>query len=413
MSKALAIFVLVPLLFASLLSVLAVGVSLWDASCPFRNPLSELVLRVPSMVLAITRLFRTYKRTWGKRTSSSQSAENEQKTPMATQSAVGSEKVTCMKGDNGAKNGLRVTDEEMGQAGSNNGTVGGTQATAQLPSEKEGWAWLMEKFFPREQQAMTKSKSGFWARLRKGTEETRFLQVRAIKRVIDISQESVALYHAALNLRSITDLKLLKVVYDDERTTRVLRERYLEALAELKKKDSRASSTQSPQVLRETLAFGTAFFHVSLSAPSFDDFIWMIGTKDVTLPLNLSEMSPEVEIVAGNSCRTAQTFVRKFIKLQKRQLGPQPIALTSTTLAATAFWHATSGISHSQDIVYGDRFREALASSEVSWAGLGLLTFVSNITCKFDDASQSKPYKIDDIKWCRDAFKLVRDFYSL
>ncbi|KAG8928063.1 hypothetical protein FRC01_006515 [Tulasnella sp. 417] len=237
------------------------------------------------------------------------------------------------------------------------------------------------------------------------------LQVESIKRVINVSEDPKALYHAALNLRAITDLELLQLVCDDESTTRGLRECYLEALKVLDK--MRDPVKQHTELLRETLAFGTALFHASLSAPSFDDFITIIGMKSVTFPLDHWEMSPQAAQEAGDNCRRAQSFVRQFMNLQMLRLGPQPVALTSTTLAAAALWYAINGIPHSQDVVYGDQFREALGSGEVSWAGLGLLTLVSNNTCKFSDASQRRPYGIDDIDWCREAFLRVREAYHL
>ncbi|KAG8912456.1 hypothetical protein FRC01_005092 [Tulasnella sp. 417] len=242
-------------------------------------------------------------------------------------------------------------------------------------------------------------------------EEDKVLQVESIKRVINISEDPKALYHAALNLRSITGLELLELVCDDKGTTRGLRECYLESLEDLEKKHSREKP--NPKFVRETLAFGTAFFHVSLSAASFDDFITMIGIKDVTLPPECSEMSEREAQVSGDSCRRARAFLRKFIWVQMRGLGPQPVELTSTTLAATALWYAINGIPHSQDTIYGAEFREALIFSEVSWAGLGLLTLVSALNCPFYDADARRPYRMEEVDWCRYAFLRVRDTYSL
>ncbi|KAG9040329.1 hypothetical protein FS837_000776 [Tulasnella sp. UAMH 9824] len=256
----------------------------------------------------------------------------------------------------------------------------------------------------------------FWGSFRRlqfgrQIETDQVLQVESIKHVINTSKDPDALYHAALNLRSITDPQLLKLICEDESTTRGLREWYLESLEELEKK--RDTVKQNTPLLQKTLAFGTAFFHVSLSAATFDDFLTIIGMKDVTLPLSSLEISPQGDQSAGESCRQAQSFVRQFMNLQMYRLGRQPIALTSTTLAANAFWYAVNGISHSQDLIYGDQFREALTSSEVSWAGLGLLASVSNNPCPFDDASQKRPYELKQLNWYREAFLLVKEIYSL
>ncbi|KAG9027388.1 hypothetical protein FS837_004287 [Tulasnella sp. UAMH 9824] len=239
-------------------------------------------------------------------------------------------------------------------------------------------------------------------------EDEGFLQVESIKRVIDISEDPIALYHAALNLRPIKDLNLLKLVCDNESMTRGLRRCYLEALEELEETD-----IPDAKLLRQTLAFGTTFFHILLSAASFDDFMTILGLKGVTLPRGSSEMSLREAQMTGDNCRRAQWFVRKFINLQMRRLGPQPSALTSTMLAANALWFAINDIPHSQDAVYGDQFRQSLAFSEVSWTGLGLLAFVSHLTCAFHDAGQKKPYGIAELSWCRNAFTSVKTAYSL
>ncbi|KAG8961860.1 hypothetical protein FRC00_011045 [Tulasnella sp. 408] len=266
----------------------------------------------------------------------------------------------------------------------------------------KGWFWGS---FQRLKASFQRSQFG------RQIETDQVLQVESIKHVINISKDPDALYHAALNLRSITDPQLLKLVCEDENTTRGLRECYLEALEELEKK--RDTVKRHTPLLQKTLAFGTALFHVSLSAATFDDFLTIIGMKGVTLPLGSQEISPREAQLAGDSCRQAQSFVRQFMNLQMHRLGRQPVPLTSTTLAANAFWYAVNGISRNQDLVYGDQFREALTSSEVSWAGLGLLASVSNNTCQFDDASQKRPYGLKELSWHREAFMLVKEIYSL
>ncbi|KIO29796.1 hypothetical protein M407DRAFT_21045, partial [Tulasnella calospora MUT 4182] len=462
-SNALAIFVLVPLVVASFLSLLAAGFSLWDVSCPFRHPLSEIILRAPSFVAAFARLFRRKKQNRAKkalfvrvkkrlgRLRKGSSAEpSEGMAGREEDKGVGSgfhnaKFVRFMKkmlgswrrgsradfneGGTGGEedkgvgsNFHNAKDEETGKVGSAV-TVQGAQSSPILQTAdqrhpgRERWRWLIRRVILSRRQAVTRSKAKFWNLMTslqelvvRETEEDRVLQVESIKRVIDISEDPKALYHAALNLRSITDLDLLELVYDDESTTRGLRECYLEALDDLENKHSR--DRPNAQLLRETLAFGAAFFHVSFSTPSFDDFITMIGIKDVTLPLDSSEMSDKAVQVAGDTCRRAHSFLRKFIWLQMRGLGPQPRALTSTTLAAVAFWYAINGIRHSQDVVYGSRFREALVSSEISWAGLKLLAFVSNLTCQFSDTDMKKTYTMEDLDWCRYAFLSVRHAYS-
>ncbi|KIO29795.1 hypothetical protein M407DRAFT_21044 [Tulasnella calospora MUT 4182] len=436
-SETLATFVLVPLVVASFLSVLTIGFSLWDVSCPFRHPLSEIVLKIPLLISAITRplrrykktrAFRRHKQTRAKNTGFAQFITNQLSNWRRSSLAGRSEGVTPAEDDNGVGSGSDdAKDEETGQVGVD-ATVQSIRSSRILQTadqrrpRRERWRLLIRKVISRRRQAIINSKTSFWNlmaslkeliwgfQLVRGTEDDRVLQVESIKRVINISEDPKALYHAALNLRSITDLDLLELVYEDESTTRGLRECYLEALDDFENKHSR--DRPNARLLRETLAFGTAFFHVSLSAPSFDDFITMIGIKGVTLPPDSSEMSEKAAQVAGNSCRQAHSFLRKFIWLQMRGLGPQPMALTSTTLAAVAFWYAINGIPHSQDVVYGSKFREALVTSEISWAGLELLAFVSNLTCRFPDTDGRKPYTIE-LDWCRSAFLRVRDAYSL
>ncbi|KAG8955075.1 hypothetical protein FRC04_009532 [Tulasnella sp. 424] len=266
----------------------------------------------------------------------------------------------------------------------------------------------------RRRQAMTNPNARFWGLIEglqwgKKAKEVRVLQVESIMRVIRISEDPSALYHAALNLRSISDPKLLALVCADETSTRGLRECYLEALEDLDKKVH--SATALTLRLRETLGFGTAIFHVALSADSFDDFIQTIGIRGASLPRSTSKMSAEASRVAGEICRSAEASLRLFMSLQLRRLGAQPVELTSTTLAASALWYAINGFPHSQDILYGYRFREALGTSQVSWACLGLLACVSNIPCRFHDARKKKPYGMTEINWCREAFLRVRDAY--
>lgn len=383
MSQSLALLVLTHLLGAGFLFILTVGFSLWDVSCPYKTPLSEGVLRAPLILSAAIRLFRRLR---------------------------DSDRVTS-----GSYN---PNDEETGAP--HPGVINwSAQASPPLQTinrphlGKGRWRWLVDMVMWRGQQARMNLKprlSEFFQGIDFGrkTEDEGFLQVESIKRVIDISEDPIALYHAALNLRPITDSNLLKLVCDNESTTRGLRRCYLEALEELEEK-----GFPDAKLLRQTLAFGTAFFHVLLSAASFDDFITILGMKGVTLPRGSLEMSPREAQMTGDNCRRAQWFVRKFINLQMRGLGPQPTALTSTTLAANALWFAINGIPHSQDVVYGDQFRQALAFSEVSWTGLGLLAFVSHLTCPFYDAGQQKPYGITELSWCRSAFLRVKNAYSL
>ncbi|KAG8909082.1 hypothetical protein FRC01_007138, partial [Tulasnella sp. 417] len=389
-SETLAIFVLVPLLVVSFLWVLTVGFSLWDVSCPFRNPFAEIALKIPLAISAMVRLLRRQKQNHARKALLRRFIRNRRGSRRKSSPGNHTEGVTHGEVDNRVGGGYHNAkdkdiwpadtkggahgdpDEEIGQVQATiSGTSQGAQASSDLEmadqhrSGRERWR-LVRAIFLKKQQVMTKSKTGFWnlltnlrgltarfwtwlwkSPLGRMAEDNLVLQVESIKRVINISEDPGALYHAALNLRSITDRKLLELVCDDETTTRGLRECYLESLEELQKKHSR--DKPNPKLLRETLAFGTAFFHVSLSVASFDDFITMIGITDVTLPLDQSEMSDHAARVSGESCRRAHSIVRKFIWLQMRGLGPQPVALTSTSLAAIALWYAINGIPRSQE----------------------------------------------------------------
>ncbi|KAG8907321.1 hypothetical protein FRC01_007730, partial [Tulasnella sp. 417] len=291
-----------------------------------------------------------------------------------------------------------------------------TGLAAQPGSTSRPWILHCNWEIWRRLRAVVKSKPRFWGlfhgfQLGRQIEADQVLQVESIKRVINISKDPKALYHAALNLRSITDLELLQLVCEDERATRGLRECYFEALRELEK--TRDPVKQHPELLQKTLAFGTAFFHVALSAASFDDFLKIMGTSGVTLGLGSLGLPTQAAQTTGDNCRRAQSFVRQFMNLQMRRLGPQPRALTSTTLAASSLWYAINGIPHSQDVVYGSQFREALATSDVSWAGLGLLALVGNKPCKFSDHTQRMPYETKELDWCHEAFLHVRTAYHL
>ncbi|KAG8939814.1 hypothetical protein FRC04_005962 [Tulasnella sp. 424] len=424
MSEALSNFVLVPLVVTVFLSFLTVGFSLWDYSCPFRTPLSEIVFRVPSLASVIGRVIRQAKlqlfRILKKLRKRMKRLQERKRDPRASSNEDGSTGDSTGEGGEVVKSGVYcLYDEEKG-----NPAIGVEVRSVQASpvpqdaghhrSGRERWRSVMHAVMRKRRRAMMNPESGFWRLIRLGreVEEEEVLHVVAIMRVIRISEDPKALYHAALNLRSITDPKLLALVCDDELTTRGLRECYSEALEDLDKKHTSAKSPES--LLRKTLGFGTAFFHVAISAESFDDFIDILGMKSAFLPLITSEMSPEAAQIAGDICRRAQTFVRGFMNLQLRQIGgAQPGALTTTTLAANALWFAINGIPHSQDIVFGDRFRGALAYSEISWAGLGLLASVSNLICRFHDARKRKPYGLLELEWCRFAFLRVREAYYL
>ncbi|KAG8919471.1 hypothetical protein FRC01_001282 [Tulasnella sp. 417] len=462
-SGTLAIFVLVPLVVASFLLVLFAGFSIWDVSCPFRHPISEILLRTPLLASAITRPFRRQKPTRGKKTlflrfktrlgnwwkcsrNGGMTRREEGKGTgsgryNATAEAsgqVGSGVVVqnvLSEDYKGLGSGIRdIKDEESGQAGVSvavQDISSPTFQTADRPHRRrEQWKSVVRTVVSSNRGAIEKSKTNFWSliaslralmsvlwesfwelELIRSIEDERVLQVESIKRVINISEDLSALYHAALNLRSITDPELLVLVCDDESTARGLRECYTESLEELNKKYSR--DKPNPKLLRETLAFGTAFFHASISVASFDDFIEMLGIKGFDLPLESSEMSPRAAELTGKNCRQAHSFIRHFIWLQMRGLGPQPTELTSTTLAAIALWYAINGIPHSQDVIYGSKFRDALVSSEMSWASLQLLTFISNLPCRFYDADEMEPYQMEWLDWCRYAFVRVRKAYSM
>ncbi|KAG8971585.1 hypothetical protein FRC05_010931 [Tulasnella sp. 425] len=428
MSEPLSNFVLVPLLVTIFLSFLTVGFSLWDYSCPFRTPLSEIVFRIPRILSAIARGMRKVKvREW-----------------MRKQRALRNQE--SGKGDGGEVVARRLNSQYDEEKGNTDVDVKDRSArTSPVPQDAsqhhqgtERWRSLVNTVMLKHRQAPVKPRAGFGGMVRgllltirrammnpearvwdiiqgfkwgREIEEEQVLHVVSIMRVIRVSEDPTALYHAALNLRSITDQKLLALVCVDESTTRGLRECYLEVLEDLDRKLPSAKPPKS--LLRETLGFGTALFHVALSAESFDDFVTIIGKKGAFLPLTTTEMSDQTAEITGETCRHAQTFLRRFMNLQFRRLGAQPVALTSTTLAVNALWYAINGIPHSQDIVYGDRFRDALASSDVSWAGLALLASVSNIPCEFEDVRQRKPYGIQELEWCRLAFMHVRSAYHL
>ncbi|KAG8929403.1 hypothetical protein FRC01_004386 [Tulasnella sp. 417] len=410
--------VLVPLLVAGFLGVLTVVSSLLDVSCPFKNPFSEGVIWILSRLSwiqsgiswigsGISWIIRWYRRAREKKRIQAIQAKWEM-----IQISNGSEEVRTDEEPIGKVTGYEgAKDEETGHAG----TQESTQSVSSTPSDQTTNTSRSTKVLTRNwviwgrMRGMINSFQGLWW----GTEidDDRVLEVESIKRVFNVSEDPDALYHAALNLRSIKDLELLRRVHENETTTWGLRECYLEALEELERKDR--SDKQYVQQLRKTLAFGMAFFHVAFSAASFDDFITIIGMKEGTLPSRSFAMSPWEAQEAGENCRRAQSFVRQFMNLQLRRLGRQPVAITSTTLAANAFWYAINGIPHSQDLVYGARFREALISSDVSWAGLGLLASVSNNIGELEDASQIKPYRIKELNWYREAFLRVREIYFL
>ncbi|KAG8913447.1 hypothetical protein FRC01_004545 [Tulasnella sp. 417] len=413
MNKTLARWVLVPLLIAGFFFVVTVALSLWDASCPFRNPISEGFIHMQSAVSRLRRNFRRYKQAWVKK----------EVPPAAGKPADQDEKVKPKEEDDGiltsnhsegdVEKGLSETPEGADSDSTNMST---TTLAKQPRSIGRLWAQVCNWGVSKKLRAMIDLKprlreSVHGLTRRRMVEEEKVLQVESIKRVINISDEPDALYHAALNLRSIKDIDLLRLVCEDENTTRGLRECYLEALGELEKVCDPVN--KHPELLRKTLALGTAFFHVAFSAASFDDFITIIGMKGVSLPLSGLELSSGEAQIAGESCRRAQSFVRQFMSLQMRRLGRQPVALTSTTLAANAFWYAINGIPHSQDLVCGYHLRGAVTSSEVSWAGLGLLASVSNTVSEFEDASQTKLYGFKEVDWYRKAFLRVRETYFL
>ncbi|KAG8912759.1 hypothetical protein FRC01_004917, partial [Tulasnella sp. 417] len=365
-SKTVAIFVLVPLLFASLLWLLTIGFSLCDRSCPFRTPLSEIALRIPLAFSKMVRLIRRRKQNHARKALFIRFMKNMRGSRRRSSPRDRTEGGAHREVDNRAGGGYHnakdkeiwkakstgtahsAPDEEIGELRAN---IGGPVQSAQVSldlekadqhhSESKKWKTLVIQMILRKRGAMIRSKTGFrdllanlrdltprfwtwlWAILRRSmTEDDLVLHVELIKRVINISEDPGALYHAALNLRSITNRKLLELVSDDERTTRGLRKCYFESLEKFGEKHSR--DKPNPKSLREVLAFGTTFFHVSLSAASFDDFITMMGITDVTLPLDHSEMSARVARVSGESCRKAHSILRKFIWLQMRGLGPQP-----------------------------------------------------------------------------------------
>ncbi|KAG8950532.1 hypothetical protein FRC04_007351 [Tulasnella sp. 424] len=445
MSHPLSDFILVPLVIAVVLSLLTVGFSLWDASCPFRNPLSEALWSIPRLLwriqmfilkdvvrrspLVAAVIFRR----------PSQAKPQGFRFPKALWEWVRKHMPRAQTGNQHAdRNGgaskreegevvasgvYILYDEEKGNAGTRAKVLSVSESPVPADAghhrfEQEQWKSTMRTSIRMNRDAMINPQARFrdliqrFSWLTRETETVEFLQVESIMRVIRITKDQDALYTAALNLRSITDLVMLAVVCANETTTRHLRGCYVEALKQLDHKHPSAKE-QDQKLLRHALAFGTAFFHISLSAPSFDDFVTNVGISNALPPPGFSDMSPEASQTAGEICRRAQTLMRGFMNLQLRRLGTQPVELTSTTLAASALWYAINGIPHSQDIVYGARFREALATSQISWAGLGLLACVSNMPCRFHDVRRRKPYGMTEINWCRDAFLRVRAAYHL
>lgn len=407
-SPSLAGSLLVPLGAAAVAYLLTVGMSVWDPSCPFRTPLSEFFLGLLRVVStsAILRLFRfklRFSRIW-KRLREWMGSRRNQKV------SEGGDGNVVAKGFPRRYD----RDEEKGSIGTDVKRT--TPVINQFPLEKERRISGISTATLQRREATMRPKPDHWSSLqglpfRKKTREEQVLLVESIMRVIRFSKESGALYLAALQLRSITDLELLETVCRDEDTTGGLRRRYLDAVEAL---GPNIHSFKVPEgLLRETLGLGTAFFHVALSADSFDEFIEIIGMNNVSLPVSFSEVTLPGARMAGEICRYADPFLRNYMNLQLRRLGAQPIALASTTLAVNALWCGINGLPHSQDVLYGDRFRESLVYSEVSWAGLGLLASVSNLTCQFSDARKRKPYGLRELNWCRFAFLRVKETYYL
>ncbi|KAG8950536.1 hypothetical protein FRC04_007355 [Tulasnella sp. 424] len=411
--------VLVPLVVATFLSIVTVVASLRDPAHPFKAPAWAIFLRLLLVASATSLFFRRVKMD-----SLLRSLKRLGRWEWMSGPAHRDGRVDRRDGVEVIATGVYSRyDEEKGNAeidakvrSDQTSLVLRDASHGQTRGGKERWRSLVNTTRLLSRGESTSSNAGIWSsfqefRLGRQIENERALQVESIARVMKLSEDRTALYHAALNLRPITDLKLLELVCGDQRTIRALREYYFEAIREVEKKYSPAN--QKPKLLRDALAFGTAFFHVAFSAASFDEFTMIIGVKPISFPEGSSEMSSMASRVVGETCRYAQSSVKTFMNLQSHRLGAQPQALTSTTLAAHAFWYSINGIPHSQDDVYGDKFREALAASDVSWAGLGLLASVSNNVCQFHDARKRKPFGMKELNWCREAFLLVRDTYNL
>lgn len=116
--------------------------------------------------------------------------------------------------------------------------------------------------------------------IRRPVKASKILRADLVRRVLTISDDKNALYHAALNLSAVRDPVTLDRVISDEVAVERLRNLYLEAQARW--------NADGDAVRREAIAYGTALMHIVLSVGSLthllppDSRIQLIQNPDST-----------------------------------------------------------------------------------------------------------------------------------
>ncbi|KAG8924286.1 hypothetical protein FRC00_005276, partial [Tulasnella sp. 408] len=165
-SETLANFVLIPLVVASFLWALTAGISLWDVSCPFRHPLSEILLRTPSFFSAIARAFRRQKQARAKALLGRTMKKRLERLGRGS-GAERDEVMVDREEDKEVESGFPgAKDVETGQAGFGVMVQGSRSPpipeTADQPRRgRERWRSLINKVISKRRGAMKKSKTCF------------------------------------------------------------------------------------------------------------------------------------------------------------------------------------------------------------------------------------------------------------
>ncbi|KAG8965560.1 hypothetical protein FRC00_000036, partial [Tulasnella sp. 408] len=111
-----------------------------------------------------------------------------------------------------------------------------------------------------QEKTPLRGRRGTRPNIHRPVEDSKVLRADLVRRVLTISDDKSALYHAALNLSAVRDSVTLDMVISDDVAVERLRNLYLEAQARW--------NTDGDTARREAIAYGTALMHMVLSVGS-------------------------------------------------------------------------------------------------------------------------------------------------
>ncbi|KIO29784.1 hypothetical protein M407DRAFT_5960 [Tulasnella calospora MUT 4182] len=217
--------------------------------------------------------------------------------------------------------------------------------------------------------------------LTREAEKTSTLYVQALIRVFKVSEEPLALYHAATNLCSIDDPSTLLPFMRDEIVRARLWDLYLDSVGRMNLRGPLAlSPPPGPTPFQKFIVYGAASYHAFFLVGSLDTFFSLthIGKSlQGNRSLDLSQVGNEA-IREGSI--EVRDYLMQFLKVQRSTLGSHPTIMTSTSLAAYALHGLLELHSPYFSDYLGRRLRATVRVSACSWNSLALLAFLCNTT---------------------------------